>query len=329
MAIQRQRTATDGPAVYTQDLTRKFGRFIALDNVNLEVPSGTLLGLLGPNGSGKTTLLSILAGFITPTSGAFQLLGETDHRRAMARTGSLISRPAFWPHLTCRENLRCLQGIYGQAPATGEVEMRLAQVGLEGGLAERKFGHCSLGMRQRLGIAGALMGNPHLVLLDEPTNGLDPEGMVEIRELVHNLGQQAGRTIIMSSHLLQEVELTCDSYAIIFRGKLVDQGVLGGQADLPASIHLETTDDENAIHALKSRGWKISRPSPSKNRPRGLEVEVVAGGEWKVARDLADEGIYPAAMRPAEIKDGSQTLEKKCLAAVGRAASLTGSENHD
>ncbi len=328
MANDWQQTTADSPAVLTRDLTRRFGRFVALDNVNLEVPSGSLLGLLGPNGSGKTTLLSVLAGFISPTSGACRLLGEPDHRRALARTGCLISRPLFWPHLTCRTNLRCLQGIYGGDPDPQEVELLLAQVGLEGGLAERMFGHCSTGMKQRLGIAGALMGNPHLLLLDEPTTGLDPEGMVEIRELVRTLGQQTGRTIIMSSHLLNEVELTCDSYAIIFRGKLVDQGVMVEPAAAATSIQLETTDNEGAIHTLKSRGWKISLASPTTNRPAGLEVETIAGEEWKVARDLADAGIYPAAMRPVDVQERPRTLEQKYLQAVGRGASQAESENH-
>ena len=220
------------PAVLTQGLTRRFGRVTALNDVHFDVPSGTVLGLLGPNGSGKTTLLSILAGFISPTSGSYQLLGESDHRRALTRTGSLISRPLLWPHLSCRDNLCCVQGILGVPQTRDGVEQQLAEVGLEGNAANRKFGQCSTGMKQRLGIAVALLGDPELLLLDEPTTGLDPEGMVEIRELIRDLGNRSGRTIIMSSHLLNEVELTCDHFAIIFRGKLADQGSL---TDRPVS----------------------------------------------------------------------------------------------
>ncbi len=326
MALNWQQTTAGAPAVVTRELTRRFGRFVALENVNLEVPAGALLGLLGPNGSGKTTLLSILAGFIASTSGGLRLLGETDHRRALARTGSLISKPLFWPHLTCRDNLRCMQGIFSKESSLDSVELLLTQVGLEGNAADRKFGHCSTGMKQRLGIAAALMGNPHLVLLDEPTTGLDPEGMVEIRELVRTLGQQEDRTIIMSSHLLNEVEQTCDSYAIIYRGNLVDQGTLDAPSNTYAALQLNTTDNESAAQVLESLGWNISRVPRKNGRPACLEVETAKGGEWKVARDLADRGIYPSAMQKAKTQDGSGSLEQKYLKAVGRATTSSGQE---
>ena len=328
MALNWQQTAADAPAVITRDLTRRFGRFVALDKVNLEVPSGALLGLLGPNGSGKTTLLSILAGFIASTSGGLRLLGETDHRRALARTGSLISKPLFWPHLTCRENLRCMQGIFAGASNLDSVELLLTQVGLEGDAADRKFGHCSTGMKQHLGIAAALMGNPHLVFLDEPTTGLDPEGMVEIRELVRSLGKQEDRTIIMSSHLLNEVEQTCDSYAIIFRGNLVDQGTLVGPSGTFVALQLETTDNELAAQVLESVGWNISRVPPRNGRPTCLEVETAKGEEWKVVRDLAERGIYPSAMQKEKAQDGPGSLEQQYLKAVGRATPSSGQEPH-
>ena len=307
-------------AVFTRNLTRNFGSLTALDKVSLEVSRGTLVGLLGPNGSGKTTLMSILAGFIAPTSGDFQLLEEPNHHRALARTGSLISRPVLWPHLTCHDNLRCLQEMYCGGTPSQQIEPLLAQVGLDGAAARRKFGQCSTGMKQRLGIATALLGNPDLLLLDEPTSGLDPEGMVEIRELIKSLGKQEGRTIIMSSHLLHEVELTCDRYAIIYRGKIVDQGSVAADPSESAGSLINTTDNVRALECLAAKGWNVKVSSNSADGPSLLEVDSTQGQQWKAARDLSEMGIYPLEMRPAAKDGAAASLEAKYLAAVGSGA---------
>ena len=331
-----ERAAVTGNAVATEGLTRRFGRVIALNGVNFTVPTGAVLGLLGPNGSGKTTLLSILAGFITPTEGSFCLLGESSHRLALARTGALISRPLLWPHLSCRDNLRAVQGLQTGRQDREEVERLLGLVGLAGPAAERKFGQCSTGMRQRLGIAAALLGDPELLLLDEPTNGLDPEGMFEVRELIRQLGQAPGRSIIMSSHLLNEVERTCDYYAIIHRGSLVAQGRIGDApadsvtdtpADSPATC-IATTDNSAARRHLQARGWAVSAPdagdstSPPEDGSTTLTVATDPGEAWKLARDLAEISVfpttmYPAARRPAHRSAPAGTLEATYLAAVG------------
>ena len=334
MESARQDTA----AVITQGLTMRFGSVTALDRVNFTLPTGTILGLLGPNGSGKTTLLSILAGFIAPTAGNFQALGESSHRLALARTGSLISRPLLWPHLSCRDNLRCVQGIHTGRQDREEVERLLEQVGLSGQAATRKFRQCSTGMKQRLGIAAALLNDPELLLLDEPTNGLDPEGMVEVRELVRELSRQPGRSIIMSSHLLNEVERTCDHYAIIYRGILADQGRIG---DVPTnhpanspSTCISTTDNARALRHLQEKGWDAAAagsagspadsPAPGSSgpddaNPSAITVLTAPGEEWKPARDLAEINIFPTAMRPAAPGQAAGTLEEKYLAAVGQA----------
>lgn len=321
------------PAVVTRALGRTFGKVTALRDVDFTVQSGAVLGLLGPNGSGKTTLLSILAGFISPNSGTFQLLGETDHRRALARTGSLISRPLLWPHLSCRDNLRCVQAISGGETIPHEVDELLTTVGLVGDSASRKFGQCSTGMRQRLGIAAALLGSPDLLLLDEPTNGLDPEGMVEIRELVRSLGQAPGRTIIMSSHLLHEVELTCDQYAIIFRGSLAEQGLIGARETPSPAIRINTTDNQRAVQVLNQGGWSTSDAGTSGSSPDGFGVAVSPGEEWKIARALAEAGVYPSFMGPGPANTANADpgtagaapagggLEERYLAAVGRVES--------
>ncbi len=334
------------PAVTTRGLTRRFGRVTALNGVNFTLPAGAILGLLGPNGSGKTTLLSILAGFISPTAGSFQLLGERRHGQALARTGVLISRPLLWPHLSCRDNLVCLQGIHTGRQDREEVERLLVQVGMSGSLAGRKFGQCSTGMRQRLGIAAALLGDPELVLLDEPTNGLDPEGMVEVRELIRELGRAPGRSIIMSSHLLNEVERTCDHYAIIHRGILVSQGRIdpapsGSPSSSPSNTPsaapatcIATTDNPAARRHLQERGWEVSAPAAGASSPAAvLTVATAPGEEWKPVRDLAEIGVFPTAMYPAAYSTThpaagpgdsreapARTLEETYLAAVGPPA---------
>ena len=336
------------PAVTTKGLTRRFGRFTALSGVNFTVPTGAILGLLGPNGSGKTTLLSILTGFISPTEGTFSLLGESKHRLALARTGSLISRPLMWPHLSCRDNLRCVQGVHTGGQDPEEVERLLAQVGLSGPSASRKFSQCSTGMKLRLGIAGALVNNPELLILDEPTNGLDPEGMVEVREIIRELGRKPGRTIIMSSHLLNEVERTCDHYAIINRGILAAQGRIGEApaiADAPSiaatmapatattmtsatattiatiiATIIATTDNAEALRYLIGKGWTASAEDSGLT---ALSVETTRGEEWKLARDLAEVSIFPIAMRPAAPEKSAGTSTGTTTEAL--AGTLTGS----
>ena len=312
--------ATSGPAappaVITRDLSRRFGKVNALSGVNFALPAGAVLGLLGPNGSGKTTLLSILAGFLAPTAGSFALLGESNHRRALARTGALISRPQLWPQLSGRDNLRCLQGIYAGRSDPEEVERLLAQVGLTGPAADRPFGQCSTGMRQRLGLAAALLGNPELLLLDEPTIGLDPEGMVEVRELIRDLGRAPDRAIIMSSHLLDEVERTCDHYAIIYRGVLAAQGEIGAAAaDGGPATALATTDNARALTHLQAKGWTVAADAAA---PNWLRLSAAADAAWMAARDLAEIDIYPTGMRPAARAESAGTLEQIYLAAVER-----------
>ena len=321
------------PAVTTKGLTRRFGRFTALNGVNFTVPTGAILGLLGPNGSGKTTLLSILTGFISPTEGTFSLLGENEHRLALARTGSLISRPLMWPHLSCRDNLRCVQGVHTGGQDPEEVERLLAQVGLSGPSASRKFSQCSTGMKQRLGIAGALVNNPELLILDEPTNGLDPEGMVEVREIIRELGRMPGCTIIMSSHLLNEVERTCDHYAIINRGILAAQGRIGeapARADAPliaatvapaTATTISTTNNAEALRYLIGKGWAASAEDSDLT---ALSVATARGEEWKLARDLAEISIFPTAMRPDTPEKSAGTSTGTATEALAGTGTQTG-----
>ena len=284
------------PAVSVSGLTKRFGRVTAVDGVSLDVPSGGVFGLLGPNGSGKTTLLSILSGFIRPTDGTVSLFGhdgQAGQAQALHNVGALIERPIFWPYMSCRDNLKCLQGIYGSDGGDAEIDDLLDAVNLGGEAARRKFRACSTGMKQRLGIAATLLGDPSLLILDEPTNGLDPVGIVEVRDLIRSLATDGRRTVILASHLLNEVEQVCDQVAVLRRGKLLYCGPVAGMG-ASASALVRTTDDDRAATVLADAGWEIRNRSED-----GLEVAVSPGHEWEISRDLADAGLYLSQLRPA------------------------------
>ncbi len=189
--------------IQTDGLTKRYGHVLAVDGLSLNIPRGRIFGLLGPNGSGKTTLMSMLLGLVRPTAGSFTLFGAPPERggleRQLHRIGALIETPTFYPYLSGRNNLAYFQGISGRGNAE-ELDFLLEQVGL-GGRGGDKFQTYSLGMKQRLGLAYTLLGDPELLVLDEPTNGMDPAGMAEVRELIRGLPGE-NRTVILSSHLL-------------------------------------------------------------------------------------------------------------------------------
>ncbi len=284
------------PAVSVSSLTKRFGRVTAVEDLSLDIPAGGVFGLLGPNGSGKTTLLSMVSGFIRPTDGTVTLFGHngpTGHAQGLAKVGALIERPIFWPYMSCRDNLKCLQGVYGSDGGDAEISDLLDTVNLGGEAARRKFRACSTGMKQRLGIAAALLGDPSLLILDEPTNGLDPVGIVEVRDLIRGLAANGRRTVVLASHLLNEVEQVCDEVAVMRRGKLLYCGPVAGMG-APASALVRTTDDDRAAALLTDAGWDIRSRSED-----GLEVAAAPGREWEISRDLADAGVYVSQLRPA------------------------------
>jgi ABC-2 type transport system ATP-binding protein len=203
-------------------LTKRFGSVTAVSDLTLDVAAGQVYGFLGPNGAGKTTTIRMLLGLITPTGGRIRLLGRPlPDPRAVARTGSMIEEPAFYPWLTGRENLRVLAATSGGRDL-GDCD-RVLKLTTLGEAAERKVRAYSQGMRQRLGLAAAMLGRPPLLIIDEPTNGLDPAGIREIRGLLRGLAAD-GTTVFMSSHLLAEVEQVCDRVAVIVRGRVVEEG---------------------------------------------------------------------------------------------------------
>jgi ABC-2 type transport system ATP-binding protein len=213
-------------AIETRGLGKTFGARAALDGVDLVVPRGVAFGFLGANGAGKTTLIRLLLGLAEPTAGSMRILGHDMPRgraAALGRVGAIIEEPRFHPHLTGRENLRVHAAARGR-DAAGRIGASLERVGLSA-RADEKVKTYSLGMRQRLGVARCLLSDPELLILDEPLNGLDPAGILEMRRLIRELVAE-GRTVLLSSHLLDEVEKTCDVAAIVDQGRIVAQGTI-------------------------------------------------------------------------------------------------------
>lgn len=223
--------------VEARSLTKRYGDRAAVDQVELTVRPGEVYGFLGPNGAGKTTTLRMLLGLVRPTSGTVSALGlPAGNPSALARIGSMIEGPAFYPHLSGHDNLRVVARLAGASAQN--IGPALDAVDLAGRAGDR-FSSYSLGMKQRLGVAAALLKDPELVVLDEPTNGLDPAGMRDMRALIAALGRE-GRTVVLSSHLLAEVQEVCDRVAVIVDGRIVAESTvteLRGGANLMVAAH--------------------------------------------------------------------------------------------
>jgi ABC-2 type transport system ATP-binding protein len=240
-------------AIETRALTKRYGKHPAVLDLDLRVPKGVVFGFLGRNGAGKTTTIGMLLGLLRPTGGQAWVLGHDVHRSlrlALRRTGVLLDRPAFYPYLSGQENLWVVaQALGGDAPCRIGETLQLVE------LADRagdRFAAYSAGMKQRLGLAAALLNDPALLILDEPTTGLDPVGQRDIRDLVRRLAGETGKTIFFSSHQLREVEQICDEVAVIDRGRLVAQGPLAEVAagrDLE-TMFLELTGERNSNGSL-------------------------------------------------------------------------------
>src|SRR3990170_688465 len=211
--------------IETANLSKRFGKTLAVDNISFRVEQGQVYGFLGPNGSCKTTTIGMIVGITTPTSGDISLFGgasASDLHRARRRIGGTLEQPNFYPYLTGRENLKVVAAIKGHGGKAVESVLKTVDMSER---ADKEFKRFSLGMKQRLALAAAMLGDPELIILDEPTNGLDPEGMVEIRELIQKLAG-LGKTIFLASHLLTEVERVCSHVAIIKNGRLLKYGTV-------------------------------------------------------------------------------------------------------
>jgi ABC-2 type transport system ATP-binding protein len=261
LAIQAQ--PTSGPAaavaIATSGLAKHFGELRAVDGIDLSVPAGSVYGFLGPNGSGKTTTIRILLGLISATGGECQLFGlpmPAAAGEALPQVGALIEGPAFYPWLTGRENLTRID-LMGSDPQNASRKQRIADALERVGLtvaADRKYRAYSLGMRQRLGLAAALLRPRRLLILDEPTNGMDPQGTREIRHLIRELGL-GGTTVFLSSHLLSEVEQVCSHVGVMHRGRLLTQGTLEELRRSGATrLRIEVDDTVRASEILRQAG---------------------------------------------------------------------------
>ena len=283
--------------IQTDGLTKRYGDILAVDELSMKVPRGHIFGLLGPNGSGKTTTMGMLLGLVKPTAGRFNLFDAgTQHHEALSRVGAIVETPSFYPYLSGRDNLAYFQGIAGRGDRR-ELDDLLEKVGLAD-RGDSRFRTYSLGMKQRLGLAYALLGDPELLFLDEPTNGMDPAGMAEVRDLIRSLGT-GGRTVLLSSHLLHEVEQVCDSVGILSKGKLIVQGKV---ADLVHSrggerVRLRTTDNAKAVEVLSALDW-VDDVSAD-----GESVVVTAPGERspELSMALGRSEVYVTEMAAEEM----------------------------
>lgn len=244
-------------SIETEGLTRRYGSVRAVDGIDLQVPEGSVFGFLGPNGSGKTTTLRMILGLISPNKGRVRMNGYDLHRnrsKALTGVGAIIEQPALYPSLTGRETLSMACTLLGHSKNL--IDPVLDVVGLTHA-QHRKVKGYSLGMRQRLALGRALIGNPRTLILDEPTNGLDPSGIAEMRALVKSLPERFGTTVLLSSHLLAEVEQIADNCALIKQGKLVFQGPLKDLKDQAgATLRIETTHPVRVVEALVEKGLK-------------------------------------------------------------------------
>ncbi|TCN41988.1 ABC-2 type transport system ATP-binding protein [Kribbella orskensis] len=283
---------TAAPLVEVTGLTKRYGDTLAVDGVDLTVLPGEVYGFLGPNGAGKTTALRILTGLIAPTSGTVRVLGGAPGQaQVLARTGSMIESPAFYPYLSGLDNLRLL-AEYAEVPRARIHEV-LALVDLTDRARDR-FSTYSLGMKQRLGVAAALLKDPELVILDEPTNGLDPAGMRDMRRLIRELGAD-GRTVLLSSHLLGEVQQICDRVGIISQGKMVAEHnveELRGQQELVIRAVPRESARSVLTEALGADTVHLYDDT--------LRVKVAPDRAAEVNRVLVEAGIAVSELRSTE-----------------------------
>jgi ABC-type multidrug transport system ATPase subunit len=302
--------ATHDHVVQTHGLTKHFGNIVAVDGLDLTVNRGEVYGFLGPNGAGKTTTLRMLLGLIRPTAGTATVAGAAPGTpTSLIKTGAIVETPAFYPYLSGYDNLRLL-AIYCGVPVQ-RVAATLEEVELTP-RARHKFSTYSMGMKQRLGIAAALLKEPELLILDEPTNGLDPQGMADVRNLIISLGK-GNRTVLISSHLLSEVELMCTRIGVIRKGKLVAEGTID-ELRGAAALTVRATPADIARRVLESEV--------------GAEnVKVVNDGTFSLKVDLKrtagiNRSLVEAGVAVTELQADGRSLEAVFIELTGEVGGL-------
>jgi ABC-2 type transport system ATP-binding protein len=301
-------TASATLALSTRGLKKSYGRQVALAGLDLEVPRGVVYGFLGPNGAGKTTTMRLLTGLIRPDSGSISMLGQPFDRskhNLLHDIGALIESPSFYPHLSARDNL-IVMGATGRRVSRARIEELLDLVGLRDRAGDR-VSRYSLGMKQRLGIAVALLNDPQLLLLDEPANGLDPGGIVGLRDTLRALAA-SGKTIFISSHILPEVQQLADIVGIVAAGRLVTQGRLDELLASQALVRVRVRPDEAAkafavLSKLAGDGH-VETPYPEM---AWLIARIASDRAGEINRALVEAGIYASGL------EGGSDLESLFL----------------
>jgi ABC-2 type transport system ATP-binding protein len=305
---------SNAPPVAARGLVKRYGEIVAVDGVDLTVERGDVFGYLGPNGAGKTTSLRMLLGLIRPTAGDARLFGRdplVDGAKALEGVAGFVEGPTFYPYLSGRKNLELLADYDGN-DARSRIDEVLETVELRDRAKDRVGGY-SHGMRQRLGIASALLRRPQLLLLDEPTTGLDPAGMRDMRDLVRRLAAE-GITILLSSHLLNEVEELCNRVAIVRKGRIVYEGGLGDLlATATTGYRLRTTEPERARTVLLAQ--------------QGIDGVVLADGELRFAAD--EDTVARAAITLGQARIGITALVPETASLEELFLGLTGGESSD
>jgi ABC-2 type transport system ATP-binding protein len=271
------------PVVTTVDLTKHYGRIRAVEKLSCSIPEKSVFGILGPNGSGKTTTLGMLLDVINPTSGTYSWFGNPPDKKNLQKIGSILETPSFYPYLTAVDNLKIIAGIKNCGYENIDEVLKIT------GIYERRFSSFrtySLGMKQRLALAAALLADPRVLILDEPTNGLDPKGIAEMRELIKTIAGQ-GKTIILASHLLDEVQKVCSHFAVLNKGVLIYSGLVN---ETRQELNLEIAADNNsALITVLS-----TFPHPVKIEDKGENVLVNIGGNVSVSelsRYIFEKGV--------------------------------------
>ncbi len=292
--------------IRTHGLTKRYKDVVAVSELNLEVQRGDVFGFLGPNGSGKTTTIGLMLGLLMPNGGNVEILGRDvrEDKDVLSRVGAMAETAAFYPYLSGYDNLRVLALMSNVSPS--RIWEVLELVGLKD-RAKSRFRTYSLGMRQRLGIAAALLADPEVLLLDEPTIGLDPAGMKEVRDLVAELGRH-GKTIFFCSHLLYEVEQICSKVAIIRKGKVLAEGKISELLHPTKYVEIVADDTSKTLEVLKSVDWIVNLQAGEKS----IIAQLRDRDASEVVRLLTGHGIYPSAVIPK-----SSSLEDFFLEVTG------------
>jgi ABC-2 type transport system ATP-binding protein len=295
--------------VQTKNLTKRFDQELAVKGIDLSVKKGEIYGFLGANGAGKTTTIRMLLGLLNPTHGSVEVFGQDIQKNKLSilsKVGSLVESPSYYGHLTAEENLETLRKVLNQPKR--RIQEVLAIVGLSN-TGKKKVKGFSLGMKQRLGLAAALLREPELLILDEPTNGLDPQGIIEIRELIKRLPKEQNMTVIISSHLLSEIDQMATSVGVISKGELIFQdsiAVLRKQAG--QMVQLRVSDPKNAVNILLSHGIEASVEQSLLRLPESPDERIA-----KIVKLLSehDVSIYRVEEEKRSLEDIFLTMTKE------------------